>query len=159
MRLAAVVLVGVCFLVGCGDDRSSDLGAPRPAAFQTEQFPDVPLWLMSGYQLDPDAGVPLAIAVAGGAVRRLDVSYASRPDAEGESSQQVLDRFAGALPELGWVAGKRTGDQSEREQRWTRADECLVVAAGKDGRRTNVRLLLGGSAAAAAAASVPNAQR
>lgn len=155
MRLGAVILVGIGLLVGCGDDRTQELGAPRPAAFQTEHFPDVPLWLMSGYQLDPDAGVPLAIAVAGGAVRRLDVSYTTRADVEGESTQQVLDRFAGALPEVGWVTGKRTGDQSERQQLWTREQECLVVAAGKDGRRTNVRLLLGSAAAAAAS----NAQR
>jgi hypothetical protein len=155
MRLLPAVVLAAAVLAGCSSDRANEPGAPRPAAFQSEHFPDVPLWLMSSYQLDAEAGVPLAVAVAGGAVRRLDVSYASPAEADGEATLQVLDRFAGALPELGWVAGPRSGDRSGREQRWIRGDEALVVVAGKDGRRTTVRLLLGSAAAAAAS----NAQR
>jgi hypothetical protein len=143
MRVLLALAATLALLVGCGGTRLPDPAAAKPAAFQLEGFGDLPLWLLSGYQIDPEAGPPLAVAVAGGAVRRLSVGYITRDEVDGESTLQVLDRFAGALPDQGWSAGARTGGPDARVQRWMRNDEALVVGAGKDGRRTTVFLLLG----------------
>ena len=139
----AVAAAALAVVVGCGESRLPDPAAPKPAAFQLDGFSDLPLWLLSGYQIDAEAGIPVAVAVAGGAVRRLSVGYATRDDVDGESTQQVLDRFVGAMPDLGWSAGPRSGETEARVQTWTKGDERLEVGAGKDGQRTTVLLLLG----------------
>lgn len=140
-----VALSALAALAACGGkERQPPPTAPAAMGwFQPERFEDLPLWTLGSYKLSPDEQ-QLAIATAGGAVRRLSLSYRSPPHARGEAPATLLQRLAPELASAGWSELSRTtGKDQAVEGRWRKPDEELVVAAGRDGDATTVRLLLG----------------
>jgi hypothetical protein len=111
--------------------------------FQPERFEDLPLWSLGSYKM-VEGKPQLAIASAGGAVRRLDLSYRSPGQDRGETPANVLVRLGVELATSGWDERSRTtGKDGRVEGRWIKGDEELLVAAGRDGDATTVRLLIG----------------
>lgn len=131
-------------LVGCSSaPRPPAPGSPATLAwFQPERFPDLPLYQLGPYRLRSEPP-QLALSTAGGAARRLCLEYATADGKAAEAPAALLTRLAPDLASAGWAAGARSESDRRAEQRWTKGDEELVVAAGRDGDATTVRLLLG----------------
>jgi hypothetical protein len=134
MRSLAPILVIAALLAGCGETKPPE--APtryRPAAFHPEQFPDIPLFPVAGYEFEPGED-QLAVAFAGGTVRRFEVAMIQRAGGRDDPPEAVLARYDGELAPLGWV---RTG-----VGHWTKGTEGLVIEAGRSGGLTTVRFHL-----------------
>lgn len=131
--LALALLAGA--LGGCTPQRSSAHPAERyhPAAFHPEDFPDIPLLPLTGYEFDPNAE-QLAVSLAGGTVRRFEVTMVRRPNATPDLPEAVLNRFAQDLRPWGWVR--------EEPGRWHKGQERLFIQAGRSERITTVRIHL-----------------
>lgn len=143
-RLSAVglaVVAGLALLaaVGCNTDAresASDDGTVirKPVAYHPESFPDIPFERLVGYRLTADDR-QLAVAVAGGSLRRLSLVFITRPGDEAHEPKEELDRIAGGLKGLGW---RQVADETKGENRWTKGDETLVVAASLDNDATTI---------------------
>lgn len=137
-RALAVGLLGVVVVVGLAGCTTSKRKEPeptryRPAAYQPEHFPDIPLWPLAGYELDPNED-QLAVAFAGGTVRRFEVTMVARPGTRDDPPDAVLARYDGALAENGWIR--------EAPGRWRKGGERLLIEAGRGGGSTIVRFHL-----------------
>ena len=129
--LQAVVALA---LAGCHTSPS----APQrehyhPPAYHPEDFPDIPLDRLTGYELDPNAD-PLAISLAGGTVRRFEVAMIRRPTAKDQDPAVVLDIYASELPVFGWI--------QDAPGHWHKGGELLVIDAGRSRGLTTVRFHL-----------------
>ena len=128
------VAMVIAFLAACGDSRPAESPSRyRPPAFHPEQFPDIPLFPISGYELDPNVD-QLAMTFAGGSVRRFEIAMIQRSENRADPPEAVLSRYDLELPPLGWV---RTG-----AGRWSKGDEQLLIEAGRSGGATTVRFHL-----------------
>lgn len=133
---AAVVL-----LAGCS---STDSRADpkvlnrRPIAYQPESFDDLGLELLRGYRLAADHE-PLAVAYAGGDLRRFDVVFISTGE-EPEDPKRVMDRLAGGLADHGWVRLPLQDGENPEEapDRYRKGQEDLSVTAEIVSSRTLV---------------------
>ena len=144
MRLLLVAALLAVGLTSCAGDapRSASGSVPRPSAFRSDLFPDVPFWVLgSAYRMDLEQP-QLAVAYAGGSLRRLAGTWVSKDDRVGEEPVRVLDRCATALLDYGWIRGQRSEVDGEMVERWTRPGEILDVRAGRSGDTTTVRLLI-----------------
>jgi hypothetical protein len=128
------LILAIGFLTGCNETRQPE--APtryRPAAFHPEQFPDIPLFPIAGYEFEPGED-QLAVAFAGGTVRRFEVSMIQRAAGRDDPPEAVLARYDSELPPWGWI---RTGTGQ-----WRKGTEALVIEAGRSGGLTTVRFHL-----------------
>jgi len=127
--------VCVLALAGC---HTSPSGPPRehyrPPAYHPEDFPDIPLDRLTGYELDPNVADPLAISLAGGTVRRFELGMIRRPTAKDQDPAVVLGIFASELPAFGWL--------QDAPGRWHKGGEVLVIDAGRSRGLTTVRFHL-----------------
>ena len=139
-RLSVLPLAGLAVLLslalGCTD---SERTAPPPtsasSAFSPAQFPDLPL--PRGYVFSPDKD-QLAVALAGGTVRRFDVTMEQRESAEPQSFASLLGEMQRDLTAAGWVAAPGHNDLRE----WVKGQDRLVLETGRTGARTTIRLRL-----------------
>jgi hypothetical protein len=116
-------------LAGCAGGRGDPPPAVRTVGVRWEQFPDIPF--PSGWRPLPGSE-PLAIAIGGGAARRLDVSWQAPPARTELEPADAIARYAAAeLPATGWT---RVGDGQPRDlqQTWRRGDETLQVTAERE---------------------------
>jgi hypothetical protein len=125
----------VVLLIGCSDDTRTTAPVPGPAAVVPEQFSDIPL--PRGYVFSSEAD-QLAVALAGGTVRRFDISLQQRETADLQPPNQLLLEMERDLTSLGWVAEKGTSDRLT----WEKGRERLVLETGRTGGRTIIRLRL-----------------
>ncbi len=129
-RALAAILILLALIAGCGGGRPAAAGV-APRAYHPERFPDIPL--APGYMLAPGHD-QLAVAMAGGVVRRFDVWMVAKPkQADVLRGAELLAWYEARLPALGWtaVAG---GNASERRFRrsWPEGsgEELTIAAAG-----------------------------
>ena len=130
---AAWIPAALLLLGGCGgEDTRTDPRTltRRPAAYDPAAFPDLPLEILRGYRLDAEHE-PLAVAYAGGALRRFNVVFISG-EATDERPREVLDRLAGGLADRGWT---RVPAPEDGPDRWRKADEQLALDAETDDGR------------------------
>src|SRR4051812_17483424 len=131
---ALIPLAIAIVLAACGGSRPAE--APtryRPAAYHPEQFPDIPLFPVAGYELDQNED-QLAVAFAGGSVRRFEVAMIARPGSRDDPPEAVLARYDSELAALGWVRNA--------PGRWSKGEEQLIIEAGRSGGLTTVRFHL-----------------
>jgi hypothetical protein len=132
------MLASLTLTAGCTqpDTRASQSRSHyHPPACNTEDFPDIPVLLvLSGYEFDPDQD-QLAISLAGGTVRRFEISLVRRArEQQDDPPSAVLQRLDTELSGLGWIA--------ETAGTWHEAGERLIIEAGRSGRLTTVRFHL-----------------
>ena len=152
--------LALVLLSGCSGDASRDdpkVLSRRPLAYQPEAFDDLGLELLRGYRLSADHE-PLAVAYAGGALRRFDVVYISTGD-DAEDPKRVMDRLAGGLTDRGWVRlpARPTDDPEEAPDRYRKGHEDLAVSAEIVSGRTLVTWRLTKAAVAPVPASAEKA--
>lgn len=129
----ASVLTTTLLLTGCNDPPVRDPGHPsRPATFLPEQFPDIPL--PPGYMLSPDSD-QLAVSLAGGSVRRFEVSLERRPNTSPQTPAALLGYVKRDLMDHDWTL---TGSD-EASQHWHKGNEDLLVETGRTDSRTTIR--------------------
>jgi hypothetical protein len=145
-RVAGALLVAaMVFVAACAQSRPSpQTQLYHPPAYHPEHFPDIPLFPVAGYVLPPGED-QLAIAFAGGSVRRFEVTMAQKVGAKPDPPEAVLARYATELPPLGWTPAG--------EGRWRKGGEELVIEAGRSGGLTSIRFHLQPAPAAAAPAT------
>ncbi len=136
------VLIATLAVTGCmsgsRDDATDGVLNRRPAAYHPEQFPDIPIERLVGYRLtseDPQ----VAIAVAGGTLRRLSLVFMTKPGDDGKPPQEELDRLRGGLSPYGWHP---MADAPRDEARFTKAGELLVIRASTAGNATIIEFRL-----------------
>ncbi len=105
----------------------------KPVACHTEDFPDIPLFPLTGYEMDPNAD-QLAMSLAGGTVRRFEITMVQRNAQLDDPPAAVLARYAIELAPWGW--------RQEDNAHWVKAGERLFIEAGRSGRFTTVRFHL-----------------
>lgn len=132
---ALAVVALLLILVGCGDEGRTTAPPPGPTAVVPEQFSDIPL--PRGYVFSPEVD-QLAVALAGGTVRRFDVTLQQRENAEPQVASKLLLEMERDLTALGWVAEKGKSDGLT----WVKGTERLVLETGRTGGRTTIRLRL-----------------
>lgn len=129
------LLVGLALAAaGCGNDRPK--AAPlRPAGYQPERFPDIPL--PPDYVL-VEGSDQLAVVMAEGAVRRFEVSMIRREQSPDERPEDLQATYRRLMPSRGWAAV----DERGRLQRWSRTSpaggEVLTIETGRSGGRTTI---------------------
>ena len=75
----------------------------------------------------------MAIAIAGGAVRRMQCSIQAPPAQQGLQPDQAIARHVAAiLPEEGWARTDPDGHPGDLIQRWTKRGETLEVRASRE---------------------------
>ncbi len=137
--MAHVVVMAMAALLvmpACSD--SERAAAPPPAAassFSPEQFPDIPI--PRGYVFSPDQD-QLAVSLAGGTVRRFEVTLEQRQTAEPQPADSLLREMQRELTALGWLLAPNREDLLE----WWKGQERLVLETGRTGGRTTIRLRL-----------------
>jgi len=149
--LVAFVLVTM-ILVACESSREgggspvdSSVAARRPAAYHPDQFPDIPFERLVGYRLTAEEQ-QIAIATAGGALRRLSVIFITKAGDEPRPPVAESDRIAGGLAGLGWTLRaldptiKNTAD--DHRDFFVKGDETLVVRTFADGNATTIAFRL-----------------
>ena len=140
----AVATVAVAVLLtGCNTDardNPSDDGTVvrKPVAYHPESFPDIPFERLVGYRLTADDR-QLAVAIAGGSLRRLSLVFITRPGDEAKPPLAELDRIAGGLNDLGW---HKVATDDPLAPRWTKGDETLAVTASLDSDATIISFQL-----------------
>ena len=117
-------------LIGCGGDGQRAQTAATPRAYHPEHFPDIPL--PPGYQLTPGHD-QLAVAMAGGVVRRFDVcmvAKANQPEVMRPAA--LLGWYAERLPALGWTAVQADAGEQRYRRSWPEGvgEELTITAAG-----------------------------
>jgi hypothetical protein len=136
IMLASVLTTTLLLLTGCNDPPVRDQTRPsRPAAFLPEQFPDIPL--PPGYMLSPDSD-QLAVSLAGGSVRRFEVSLERRPNSTAQTATALLAFVKRDLGDHGW----QLTDANEASQHWHKGNEDLLVETGRTDSRTTIRYRL-----------------
>ncbi len=132
------VLAAVLALGGCGGEERAPSPSQlyHPPAFHPEHFPDIPLFPVAGYQLIPGED-QLAVSLAGGSVRRFEVSMIERQGARPDPGSAVLARYDSELPPLGW---ERMGELARGH--WRKGPEDLFIEAGRSGGLTTIRFHL-----------------
>jgi hypothetical protein len=134
--LCALLALSACVLAACAPLHSQPPPKPersRPVAVHTEDFPDISLLPLRGYEMDP-AFDQLAMSLAGGTVRRYEISMIQRNPLPDDPPEAVLSRFAIELAPLGW--------RQEDRAHWVNGRERLFIEAGRSGRLTTVRFHL-----------------
>lgn len=136
-RLLATVAVAVSlfFLPGCGDEERPKPKPVVPVSFHPEQFPDIPVPVGYGFALGQDQ---LAITLAGGLVRRFEVTLERRDNAPPQNPAEALTEVKRLLPTTGWQL--IAADDST--QRWSKSAELLVVETGRAASRTTIQFRL-----------------
>ena len=137
------VLLSVLLLAGCNTDARdtpSDDGTVvrKPVAYHPEAFPDIPFGLLVGYRLSADDR-QVAVAIAGGSLRRLSLVFITRPGDEAKDPQAEIDRIGGGLRDQGW---QQIASESKLEPRWTKGDETLAVTASLESSATIISFQL-----------------
>ncbi len=147
----APLLLAALAIAGCESSRegsSSDAGvtaAHRPPAYHPDQFPDLPFDRLVGYRLTAE-DEQIALAIAGGALRRLSVTFITKPGDDARDPIAEFDRLCGGLASFGWRA--TAGDEawkdssSHRQGRFAKGDETLVVHASAEGDATTIAFRL-----------------
>ncbi len=134
--LGALVASAALLLGGCNDPPPREPPHPaRPAAFLPEQFPDIPL--PPGYMLTPDSD-QLALAIAGGTVRRFEVSLERRPSLPNQPADTLLSFVKRDLEDRGW----QLASSDPASQHWHKGMEDLLVETGRTDSRTTIRYRL-----------------
>ena len=129
------MVVALALLAGCGAPEARLAPPPPSAAFFPSQFPDIPLPL--GYVPSPDHD-QLALALAGGTVRRFEVVLEQRETAAPQAVGELLERCRRDLSEQGWQL--LAADPAA--QRWIKGREVLSLEAGRTGARTTISFRL-----------------
>jgi hypothetical protein len=137
---AALLSLGVA---GCTQSSRPTASEQRaryhPPALDIDEFPDVPVLLvLGGYEFDPNDD-QLAISLAGGTVRRLELSLVRRAKEQDDPPAAALQRFDVELAGLGWTA--------TAPGQWLKGAERLIIETGRSGRLTTVRVHLRPAAA------------
>lgn len=125
----AAILAFVAVLAGCGDGRPSSPGTV-PRAYHPERFPDIPL--PPGYMLAPGHD-QLAVAMAGGVVRRFDVWMVAKPkQPDVMRPGELLAWYDARLPALGWTPAGVTAGERRFRRAWPEGagEELTIAAAG-----------------------------
>jgi hypothetical protein len=136
LRSAVMGLAMLFTLVGCGEAERATTPPPSTStAFSPEQFADIPL--PRGYVFSPEKD-QLAVTLAGGAVRRFEVSLEQREGAEPQSFDNLLREMQRELSAAGWLVAPNRDDLRE----WWKGQERLVLETGRTGARTTIRLRL-----------------
>ena len=129
--------LGVAALLGLSGCHRDDPPPPRahyrPPAYHPEDFPDIPLAGMIGYELDPDS-TPLALSLAGGEVRRFEVAMIRRPESKDQSPEAILSIYEVELAPAGWIL--------DSPGHWHKGNERLLIEAGRQRGLTTVRFHL-----------------
>jgi hypothetical protein len=120
---------------GCEDDARTTAPTPPQGAFYPEQFSDIPL--PRGYVFSPGQD-QLAVTIAGGAVRRFEVSMEQRETAEPQSAASLLSEMERDLTARGWIPAPMSSDKLD----WQKDKERLVLETGRTGGRSTIRLRL-----------------
>ncbi len=133
--IAAGAVTGLLVLIcGCGDEPArKPPRPPRVPAFYPEQFPDIPL-PRPGYQMQPNDD-QLAVALAGGSVRRFEVSMIQRENAAPQKPAELLAEVRRQLASSGWQAVSADA----ANQRWHKGGEDLFIETGRADSRTTIR--------------------
>jgi hypothetical protein len=137
-RFAAALVATAALLLGGCDDSTPPRDPPRPprpVAFLPEQFPDIPL--PPGYMLAPDVD-QLALALAGGTVRRFEVSLERRPNSSNQPADILLAFVKRDLEDRGWQLIR----SDLTSQHWHKGTEDLLVETGRTDSRTTIRYRL-----------------
>jgi hypothetical protein len=137
-KVAAALVAAL--LCSCMSSRDPTLVAHRPSGYHPELFPDIPL--PPQYVLDPDSD-QLAVAYAGGAIRRFEVSMVQKANVPAQRPAELLTLYSSWLKRAGWAPVSQKDD----EQRWRKegadgATEELLVQAGRSGSRTTIQFHL-----------------
>ena len=126
--------IALLIMVGCArSHQSPQTQLYHPPAYHPEQFPDIPMFPLGGYVLTPEED-QLAIAFAGGTVRRFEVSMRQRDGAKDDPPSAVLERYDSEMPPLGWTR--------LAPGHWRKGTEELVIEAGRSGGLTSIRFHL-----------------
>lgn len=146
LLLAALVIAGCeSSREGGGSAGDGVTAARRPPAYHPDQFPDVPFERLVGYRLTVD-NEQIAIAIAGGALRRLSVTFITKPGDDPREPVAEFDRVAGGLTGLGWrevaLDAETKNTTSDHQGRFTKGDEALVVRASAEGEATTIAFRL-----------------
>lgn len=131
-----VVLGFLLMLGGCGAERPTPKATTSQIGCYTDQFPDIPLPRF-GYQLDA-AHDQLAMAVAGGAVRRFDINMIQRDNAALQPAAELLAWYRRDLAETGWTLFEEGDDF----QLWNKNNERLRLETGRRSGRTTLSFRL-----------------
>ena len=128
---ALLVALAVFGLSGCsGGSRGDAPQAPRRPGVRADQFFDVPMPAMWRPVIDEEQ---IAIAIAGGSVRRLQLSVQAPPAQQDLQPDQAIARHvSGVLPEEGWTRVETTGRPGDLTQHWTKNGETLEVRATRE---------------------------
>lgn len=139
VRTAVLVIAALgvmpILVTGCGGDArpaaTDDTGTVlvrAPLAYRPDQFPDIPFERLVGYRLTAEEE-QIAVAYAGGSLRRLDVTFITRPGDEPKDPQAEHDRLAGGLNDAGW---RRSGGEAIRTE-WSKGRERLELHVRDEG--------------------------
>lgn len=153
ITVAAISATVIMFVMaGCESSREgggtpvdSSVASRRPAAYHPEQFPDIPFERLVGYRLTAE-DQQIAIATAGGSLRRLSVTFITKAGDEPRAPVTESDRIAGGLTGLGWTlraidpAIKNTPD--DHRDAFSKGDETLLVRTIADGNATTIAFQL-----------------
>jgi hypothetical protein len=132
--IVAALAVGV-LLAGCGDPEPRPV-SQRPFGFQPERFPDIAL-PRSGYMYSPGEE-QLAVAFAGGTVRRFEVAMERREGLADQTPAELLAQLSRDLEQRGWALTV----PGEQRQHWRKGGEELVLETGRADSRTTIRYRL-----------------
>ncbi|MCS6971341.1 MAG: hypothetical protein RMM29_02985 [Planctomycetota bacterium] len=132
--LRAAPIAAVLLLAACAGDERSDYGRARVSGLRLERFPDVPI--PAGWRPLPEEEA-LAIAIAGGAARRLLLTVqAPQPDLQPPEAMRAI---AARLVDAGWQPADERHDPARLRQRWRKGQEELLVEAERRGGAVIVR--------------------
>lgn len=127
--LVALLSVVLLANAGCSGGRGDAPRAARPPGVRLDQFQDIPL--PPGWRPVPGEE-QVAVAIGGGAVRRLQLSRQAPSSRHELQPDQAIARFvSGILPDDGWVRVDG-GRPNDTEQRWTKGEEILEVRAARE---------------------------
>jgi hypothetical protein len=132
LLLLGALWVGLLCLAGCGEAPPRPTLVHRPTAFYPEQFPDIPLPLGFAFMTDEDQ---LAVSLAGGTVRRYEVSMEQRAGQVERPIPDVLHELEGELAYRGWVRVRADA----ASQDWVKGNERLLITTGRNDTRTIIR--------------------
>lgn len=142
---ASAVAAAALLLAGCEtSDAARETSeattlAKRPAAYRPDQFPDIPFERLVGYRLTAQ-DQQIAVAYAGGTLRRLSLVFITKEGDEAKVPQQELDRIVGGLAGFGWK--KTAADVDAGEAVFAKGDELLTVVASPAGSATTIAFRL-----------------
>ncbi len=122
-------------LLGCDDETRTTAPPTAHVAFSPEKFADIPL--PRGYVFSSGQD-QLAVTLAGGAVRRFEVTMEQRETSEPQPPAQLLGEMERDLIARGWKQAPNRNDGIE----WHKGQERLVLETGRTAGRTTIRLRL-----------------